>query len=123
VLALLRSEIPVHGLAHITGGGVLNLLRIGTDIGYEVTAPLTAPPVFALIAELGGVGTGEMWEVFNMGCGFCAIVPADSADAAVELLAGWHRGAAQIGRLTDQAGQISLPPLGLSGDSSGLRQL
>ena len=101
---------------------MLNLLRIGTDIGYEISAPLPPPPVFALIAELGDVGPGEMWEVFNMGCGLCAIVPADSADAAAQLLAGWHRGAAQIGRLTEQTGQISLPPLGLSGDASGLRQ-
>ena len=35
VLELLRSDVPVHGLAHITGGGVLNLLRIGSGIGYR----------------------------------------------------------------------------------------
>jgi phosphoribosylformylglycinamidine cyclo-ligase len=123
VLELLRSEIPVHGLSHITGGGVLNLLRIGGDIGYEISSPLPAPPVFSLIAELGGVSATEMWEVFNMGCGFCATVPADHADAAVKLLERGHPGAAQVGRLTGQVGALSLPPLGLSGDSSGLRQL
>jgi phosphoribosylformylglycinamidine cyclo-ligase len=123
VLELLRSDIPVHGLSHITGGGVLNLLRIGIGIGYEISSPLPVPPVFSLVAELGGVGAAEMWEVFNMGCGFCAIVPADRADAAVKLLERWHPGAAQVGRLTEQAGALSLPPLGLSGDSSGLRQL
>src|SRR5205807_2818519 len=54
VLALLRSSVPVHGLAHITGGGVLNLLRIGSGIGYEIDAPLEAPPIFELIASHGG---------------------------------------------------------------------
>jgi phosphoribosylformylglycinamidine cyclo-ligase len=121
VLELLRSEIPVHGLAHITGGGVLNLLRIGSA-GYEISAPLPVPPIFELIAELGSVPTAEMWEVFNMGCGFCAIVPDGRADEAVALLTKHHPGTAVIGRLTPKAGEIRLPGLALAGDSSGLRQ-
>jgi phosphoribosylformylglycinamidine cyclo-ligase len=121
VLELLRSELPVHGLAHITGGGVTNLLRIGSGVGYEISAPLPITPIFSLIARLGDVDAPEMWEVFNMGCGFCVIVPADRADEAVELLARHHTGAAVIGRLTDDAGRVSLPSLGLSGDRQGLR--
>ena len=78
VLELLRSDVPVHGLAHITGGGLLNLLRLGDGVGYRIDSPLPVPPVFELIAELGEVSPREMWEVFNMGCGFCAIVPADA---------------------------------------------
>ncbi len=120
-LALLRSEIPVHGLAHITGGGVLNLLRIGTGIGYEITAPLPVTPVFSLIAELGAVAPAEMWEVFNMGCGLCATVPAEHAEAAAALLAEHHPGSAVIGRISAEAGVVALPGLGLRGDSSGLR--
>ena len=78
------ATIPVHGLAHITGGGLLNLLRLGSGIGFEITAPLPVPAVFALIAELGEVSPAEMWEVFNMGCGFCVVVPrSQDADAAV----------------------------------------
>src|ERR687889_1763759 len=75
VLALLRSDIPVHGLAHITGGGVGNLLRLGGGrVGFAIEQPLPVPPVFGLVARLGGVGDAEMWEVFNMGCGFVAMV-------------------------------------------------
>ncbi|MBV9003549.1 MAG: phosphoribosylformylglycinamidine cyclo-ligase [Solirubrobacterales bacterium] len=113
-LELVRSSIPVHGLAHITGGGLLNLLRIGSGIGYEISAPLPVPEVFELIAQAGDVAAAEMWEVFNMGCGFCAIVPADRSAAAVALLAGRHPGTAVIGRVTDQAGRVELPGLGLT---------
>jgi phosphoribosylformylglycinamidine cyclo-ligase len=114
VLELLRSDIPVHGLAHITGGGVMNLLRIGDGVGYEITAPLPVPPVFELIAELGDVAAAEMWEVFNMGCGFCAIVADEDAGAAAALLERHHPGAAQIGRVIDEAGVVRLPTLGLT---------
>jgi phosphoribosylformylglycinamidine cyclo-ligase len=121
ILELLRSEIPGHGLAHITGGGVLNLLRIGEGIGYEISAPLPVPPVFDLIAHHGGVSPAEMWEVFNMGCGFCAIVPPQQAEAAVALLGEHHPGAAVIGRVSEEAGRVTLPGLGLAGDAGGLR--
>lgn len=119
-LALLASGIDVHGLAHITGGGVLNLLRIGTGIGYRISTPLPVPPIFELIAGRGEVPEEEMWEVFNMGCGFCAMVAADDSDEAIELLGRFHPGAAVIGQLTGEAGKVSLP--GLTGDASGLRR-
>jgi phosphoribosylformylglycinamidine cyclo-ligase len=121
ILDLLGSGVAVHGLAHITGGGLLNLLRIGDGIGYEISSPLPVPPVFALIASHGDVAPAEMWEVFNMGCGFCAIVAAEDANAAVELLAAHHPGAAVIGRLTEQAGVVTVPPVGLVGDGGGVR--
>jgi phosphoribosylformylglycinamidine cyclo-ligase len=120
VLELLGSGISVHGLAHITGGGLLNLLRLGSGVGYEISEPLPVTPVFSLVAELGEVAAAEMWEVFNMGCGFCAIVPDSEAMAAVELLGRPHPGTARIGTLTADAGRLSVPPLGLSGDSGGL---
>lgn len=121
VLDLLRSDVTVTGLAHITGGGLLNLLRIGDGVGYELDAPLPVPPVFELIASLGDVSVAEMWEVFNMGCGFCAIVPAADASAAVALLGRHHPGAAVIGQLTADAGRVTIPALRLTGGTEGLR--
>jgi phosphoribosylformylglycinamidine cyclo-ligase len=121
VLALLASEIPAHGLAHITGGGLVNLLRIGTGIGYEISSPLPVPPVFALIARLGEVSPAEMWEVFNMGCGFCVTVPSERAQDAVGVLEPHHPGTAVIGQVTSEAGTVALPGLGLVGDAEGLR--
>jgi phosphoribosylformylglycinamidine cyclo-ligase len=109
VLDLLRSDVPVHGLAHITGGGVTNLLRLGAGrIGYAIDAPLPAPPVFGLVARLGAVPDAEMWEVFNMGCGFVAIVPEARADEAAAVLGAHHPGARPIGTVTGEAGRVSV---------------
>jgi phosphoribosylformylglycinamidine cyclo-ligase len=120
VLELLRSEVPVHGLAHITGGGLLNLLRLHADVGFEITDPLPVPPVFGLVRELGRVAEAEMWEVFNMGCGFCAVVPEAEAGAAVAILERHHPGTRRIGTITADADRIAVPPLGLAGGPEGL---
>jgi phosphoribosylformylglycinamidine cyclo-ligase len=114
VLELVRSGLRVHGLAHITGGGLLNLTRLSPRVGFSIEDPLPSPPVFGLVKELGGVADAEMWEVFNMGCGFCAVVPASTVDAATALLAAHHPGARRIGAVTDRAGMVELPALGLS---------
>jgi phosphoribosylformylglycinamidine cyclo-ligase len=105
-LDLLRSPVDVRGLAHITGGGIRNLLRLGDRVGFEIDDPLPVPPIFALIRDLGSVSEDEMHEVFNMGCGFCCIVAANDEDAALDLLRTRYPGATPIGRATDEAGTL-----------------
>jgi phosphoribosylformylglycinamidine cyclo-ligase len=115
VVDLLRSDVPVRGLAHITGGGVTNLLRLGgARLGWSIETPLPVPPVFDLIAARGGVGPREMWEVFNMGCGFVVVVPEDRADDAVAALTTRHPGTARIGTVTEAGGTVAVAPLGLT---------
>jgi phosphoribosylformylglycinamidine cyclo-ligase len=106
VLELLRSQVDVHGLAHITGGGLTNLRRLSARVGFAIEQPLPAPPVFDLIARLGDVPEDEMWDVFNMGCGFVAVVAAADAQRAVRLLSAHHPGSARIGTVTDRVGFI-----------------
>jgi len=107
ILELLASpDVDVRGLAHITGDGLNNLLRLGEGVGYAIDEPLPVPPVFDLIAELGEVGEEEMHEVFNMGCGFCCIVPATDLEPALGLLSGSYPDAKCIGSATDRAGVV-----------------
>ncbi len=116
ILALLTEpEIQVRGLAHITGDGLLNLLRLHAEVGYRIDAPLPVPPIFDLIAERSETDPAELYEVFNMGCGFCCVVPAEQAAAAVKLLEGFHPGATTIGSVTAEAGLVELPGVGLAG--------
>lgn len=121
ILELLRSPVEVRGLAHLTSGGVLNLLRLNKDVGYSFNSPLAPQPVFGMIQRTGGVSDTEMHEVFNMGCGFCVIVPPEHADAADTLLRSHYYGAHVIGEVTAEAGRVAVPPAGLVGDSDGLR--
>lgn len=108
-LDLLRSGLPVHGLAHITGGGLKNLLRLGSGVGYAIEDPLPVPAVCRLVGTLGNVPEEELWEVFNMGCGFAAIVPEAQADEAAAILAARHPGARRVGTVTGAAGVASAP--------------
>jgi phosphoribosylformylglycinamidine cyclo-ligase len=106
ILDLLGSPVDVRGLAHITGDGFDNLLRLEADVGFEIDDPLPVPPVFTLIQELGDVTDEEMDRVFNMGCGFCCVVAAADEKPALELLRGHHPGARRVGRATDGAREI-----------------
>jgi phosphoribosylformylglycinamidine cyclo-ligase len=101
IVELLRSDIEVRGLAHITSGGLNNLLRLEAEVAYEIDDPLPVPPVFELIQELGEVSDEEMHEVFNMGCGFCVVVAAADEKPAMERLQGHYSAAKVIGRATE----------------------
>jgi phosphoribosylformylglycinamidine cyclo-ligase len=87
VLAL-RARADVRALAHVTGGGIMgNLPRVLPD-GLAAELDWDAwerPPVFAWLAEQG-VEEAELRRVFNVGIGYCAVVP--EADAADELVIG-----------------------------------
>ena len=79
----------VHGLAHITGGGIPgNLVRI-LPAGCEALVDSSSwelPPLFATLQEAGGISTDEMREVFNLGVGLIAVLPP-TAVAAVQAAA------------------------------------
>ncbi|HEX6665476.1 MAG TPA: phosphoribosylformylglycinamidine cyclo-ligase [Solirubrobacterales bacterium] len=107
VVELLRSAVEVRGLAHITSGGTANLLRLAAAVGYEIDDPLPVPPIFALIQEHGDVSEEEMYDIFNMGCGFCVVVPPGDEAAALELLRAHYPAAKRIGRATDATGTVT----------------
>jgi phosphoribosylformylglycinamidine cyclo-ligase len=106
VLELIASEAEVRGLAHITSGGLGNLLRLEAEVGYEIDDPLAPPPVFELIQERSGTSLEEMNDVFNMGCGFCCVIAAADEGAALALLRAHYPDAKRIGRATAEAGTV-----------------
>lgn len=95
----LTEQHEVHGMCHITGGGLLNLARL-TKLGFAIDDPIVPPPVFAWLQEQGRVLTAEMYRTFNMGMGFAMIVPGHEADA----VAGSVPGAKVVGRCTAEPG-------------------
>lgn len=122
VLAALEQTGGVTGLAHITGGGFTNLLRLRTDCGFELDALPPPPPIFGLIQRVGKVPATEMYGVFNMGVGFCAVVRPQAADRTVALAAEHGYRAQVIGRMrAELSGRVLLPAQGLVGDKQGFR--
>ncbi|HET7930236.1 MAG TPA: phosphoribosylformylglycinamidine cyclo-ligase [Rhodanobacteraceae bacterium] len=91
VLALLRAHgSAVHGMAHITGGGLLeNIIRVvpeGLGLALDSSA-WTLPPVFEWLQREGKLAREEMWRTFNCGIGYCVIVAPDDASIVAKALA------------------------------------
>ena len=105
-VAALRDAVEVRGMAHITGGGLPgNLPRALGGLGARLDASSwKEPPVFALIRDLGNVPEDEMRRVFNLGVGFCAVVPAGEAEKGLETLHGAGCAAWRIGEAMEGGG-------------------
>ena len=106
VIELLRSDVDVRGLAHITGDGFRNLTRLEAEVGYRISDPLPPQPIFDLIAERSATPPEEMYEIFNMGCGLCCVVPQADAERTAATLSGQV-----IGEVTDRAGTVEIAGL------------
>lgn len=103
ILELLRT-VDVHGMAHITGGGIMeNLARIlpaGLGAGVSVRS-IATPPIFNLIAELGRVDRTEMFRTFNMGIGFILVVPAQNLEEVAAILREQGETPCILGKISD----------------------
>jgi phosphoribosylformylglycinamidine cyclo-ligase len=85
----LLDEVPILGMAHITGGGLPeNLPRclpagLSVDVDYEAW---DVPDMFEIIQNAGNISDNEMRNVFNMGIGFCLVVPQEVATLTQNLI-------------------------------------
>jgi len=105
------NNIPsVKALINITGDGLLNLSRVDATVGFLIDDLPPMPPVFRLIQQHGRVDTAEMFEVYNMGVGFCILVAERDADSTLEILRRHRRRAQIIGRtIEDDSKGVHLP--------------
>ncbi|MFC5743671.1 phosphoribosylformylglycinamidine cyclo-ligase [Dyella tabacisoli] len=88
ILELLKAQ-PIHGMAHITGGGLKeNIIRVVPEnLGVALDASaIVLPPVFEWLMREGNVAREEMWRTFNCGVGFTVILSRDDVAAASALL-------------------------------------
>ena len=88
ILSILKDGIEAHGMAHITGGGLRNLLRLKKGVGYVIEDPMDVQPIFRAIQEWGKIDDYEMYQTFNMGMGFAIIAPEESAHSIVKRISG-----------------------------------
>ncbi len=81
------NHFNIHGLAHITGSGLMKLHRV-TKYGFDISAPLPQQPIFRFLQEEGAVEDVEMYKTFNMGMGFVVVLSKDDADEAAKMMGG-----------------------------------
>jgi phosphoribosylformylglycinamidine cyclo-ligase len=102
----LRGAVEVRGMAHVTGGGLPgNLPRALGGLGARLDASSwEEPEVYSLIRDLGKVPEDELRRVFNLGIGFCAVVPAEEAERGLEALRGAGCESWRIGEVVEGGG-------------------
>ncbi|OPY54043.1 MAG: phosphoribosylaminoimidazole synthetase [Methanosaeta sp. PtaU1.Bin055] len=89
------QKADVHGMAHITGSGLLKLHRI-SGFGFEIDDPIEPQPIFRFLQEEGGVAEDEIYRTFNMGMGWVFVLPEDDVDAVLGMTDG-----KVVGEITD----------------------
>ena len=101
------SISDLHGICHVTGGGLSNLLRLHDSLGWHIDSPLTPHPEFEWLQSVGGIETREMYRTFNMGCGMIIAVEARHAEAICEWLGQRMQGVAIIGAVNDAGHKVT----------------
>jgi len=121
-MEILENVRGVKALFNITGDGLLNLTRAAAAVGYEIDKPIEPQPIFGLIQRYGEVSDAEMFEVFNMGTGFCYVVAPAAVDATLAILKKHGRDARPIGHaVADQEKKVSIPAHNLVGQGKKFR--
>jgi phosphoribosylformylglycinamidine cyclo-ligase len=123
ILDIIEQVPSVKALINITGDGFLNLPRVAATVGFEIDNLPEPPPVFRLIQQCGAVGAAEMFEVYNMGIGFCVLVAERDRDQTLAILQHHGRRAQIIGRvIEDDSKGVYLPGQKLTGHGKEFRE-
>jgi phosphoribosylformylglycinamidine cyclo-ligase len=122
--ALWNAGVTPRGLAHISGGGLLNLARLAADVSYVLDTLPEPGGVFALIEQTGLLSAASRYATFNMGIGFCVVVAPEQRDAALAALAGAGEQPVVIGYAEDRPGRyVTIPAAGLIGQGDAFETL
>jgi len=82
----LLKHVKVHGLAHITGGGLRNLPRLNKNVKFVIDDPFEPQDIFKFLQKYGNIDDKEMYQTFNMGMGLAIIVSEKDVDETIKIL-------------------------------------
>ncbi|MGD0588769.1 MAG: phosphoribosylformylglycinamidine cyclo-ligase [Thermoplasmata archaeon] len=103
-----------HGFAHLSGGGVRNLVRLHPKVAFVFDRWPELPPLFRWIQQLGGLSDEEMFQTFNMGIGFVLVVAATRlAETRRRLARAGAPDAVEVGHVERGSG-VAVPAHGLT---------
>lgn len=120
VRELLAAGLPVHYLSHITGHGLLKLMRPRRELGYEITALAEVPEVLAFLVERAGLSPADAYRTFNMGAGFAVYCAPNTAAQVIDIARAENLRAHRAGTVTDGPRRVVLAELGVVYESDEL---
>lgn len=97
----------IKAIAHITGGGLSNLLRLHDVFGWHIENPLPVLPEFIWLAEQGSVSAKEMHRTFNMGMGMTVVVSKDVSESVEKWLNQRLPGSRYVGYVHDRGNEVT----------------
>jgi phosphoribosylformylglycinamidine cyclo-ligase len=100
------KTVQIHGLAHITGGAFAKLARLNEGVDYYLDDLPEPYGIFKQIQIDGKISIKEMYRTFNMGIGFCIIVPKESIDGISRIFAKHRMRCTKIGRIEKGRGRV-----------------
>jgi phosphoribosylformylglycinamidine cyclo-ligase len=122
-MEILERVKGVKALVNITSDGLLNLARVEAPVGFEIDRLIEPHPIFSLIQSHTDVDDGEMFEVFNMGIGFCYVVSPSDAELTLSILKRHGRDARRIGfAVADAEQKVRIPERSLVGKHKNFRK-
>ena len=119
VRGLVESSVDVHYLSHITGHGLLKLMRPRRKLTYTVTELPEVPEVLAFLVEHTEMSAAAAYSTFNMGCGFAVYCATGSGDEVVRIAERTGLSAAVAGNVEHGPRRVVLDGIGVvfeSGD-------
>ena len=114
VAKLLEQEVPVSYLSHVTGHGLLKLMRPQRELTYRIEQLPPVPPVLAFLVEQAGLDAAEAHKTFNMGSGFAVYCAAGSGEGVVGAADGLGLQALVAGRVEEGPRRVVVEPAGIS---------
>jgi phosphoribosylformylglycinamidine cyclo-ligase len=116
IMEMINSNLDINALIHITSDGFLNLNRVKSNVGFVIDYLPEPPPIFSLLQKRGNVIDEEMFRVYNMGIGFCVILPKQEAEAAIEIAKRYNVDAFRIGHVVKKhPKKVNIKPKRLCG--------
>ncbi len=116
VQTCLEAKIPIHGMAHITGGGLYeNLPRCIPDKLIASITPLSweIPEIYKWLSDNTDIPDKDLWNTFNLGIGFCVVLPADYTQAIIDISSSHGFKAWDIGQIEEEKDPSQSRILGL----------
>jgi len=101
VMEMIKKGTDIKALVHITGDGLLNLNRVASAACFLLDNLPRMQPIFSLIQKEGDISDEEMFNVFNMGIGFCIVVPEEEMDSILSIATRYNFKASRIGYVSE----------------------